>query len=344
VSKVKFFRNPEVKRNVTFYLIIGVLSACIGYMLDIKFMLFSLALSTFYTLTFLIITYNRYKTIASMCRDLDSILHGEDVINFEDYEEGELSILTNELSKMTIRLREQSDALQKEKIFLADSIADISHQIRTPLTSINLIVTFLREENLSYEKRRKLTQELMSLLSHIDWLISALLKISKLDAGTANFRSAPVSVEKLISNAAMPLEILMELKEQQLILDITPGINYTGDISWSVEAITNILKNCMEHTPVGGCLKVFARENGIYTEIIISDNGPGISKEDLPHLFERFYKGQNSSENSVGIGLALARMIIAEQNGTIKAENIYSKDNKQQSGAMFSVKFYKGNI
>lgn len=239
---------------------------------------------------------------------------------------------------MTVRLREQAEALKKDKIFLADSIADISHQIRTPLTSINLIANFLADEELSDERRLSLVKDLFQLLSRIDWLISTLLKISKLDAGTVKFAKDTVKVSELIQKAAKPLAIPMDLRNQQLIIKANGDEQFEGDLAWTAEAIENILKNCMEHTPDGGTIAIEAKDTPIYTELKITDTGPGIDPEDLPHLFERFYKGKNSSSGNVGIGLALARMIITSQNGTIKAEN------GKGGGAEFTVRFYKCTV
>jgi len=273
-----------------------------------------------------------------MSHEIDEILHGRESIHLSEYSEGELSILQSEISKLTVQLREQAGVLRAEKIYLADSIADISHQIRTPLTSINLILSFLSEPGLSEERRVQLMQELTRFLSRIDWLISALLKMSKLDAGTANIKKDSVSVAELIKKAFEPVAIPMELRDQKMIVSMQGDETYFGDLSWSAEAIGNIFKNCMEHMPAGGKLYVSANMNGLFTEITIRDTGCGIAREDLPHLFERFYKGSNAGDQSTGIGLALARMIVTGQNGTIKAEN--SKDG----GALFTVRFYKGIV
>jgi signal transduction histidine kinase len=213
-------------------------------------------------------------------------------------------------------------------------MADISHQIRSPLTASNLILSLLREPDLPLSKRKKLLQELMQLFSRIDWLVESLLKMSKMDAGTVRFQETPVNAGDLIRQAAEPLMIPMELREQAFSLHGDPKAAFTGDPAWSQEAILNILKNCMEHTPLGGCIQASFSQNAIYTEIIIEDNGPGFDSEDLPHLFERFYKGKNASQQSVGIGLALARMVVSRQNGTLKAEN------RPEGGARFTIKFY----
>ena len=160
--------------------------------------------------------------------------------------------MQSEINKMTIRLCQQTEALQNDKIFLADSIADISHQIRTPLTSVNIIVSMLGDENISMERHGELIRELSRLLLRIDWLITALLKMSKLDAGTVHFQNSIISVQKLIEKAVEPLAVPIELKNQKLIYHIDEKISFYGDLSWSAEALSNIIKNCMEHTPDDG--------------------------------------------------------------------------------------------
>jgi len=193
----------------------------------------------------------------------------------------------------------------------------------------------MSNSDLSEERRLELIKEMDMLLSRIDWLITALLKISKLDTGTVKQKNETVYVDELVKKAIDPIAIPIELREQELDIQIQAGASFKGDLAWSAEAVENVLKNCMEHTQKGGKLSISAQENTLFTEIIISDNGPGIDPEDLPHLFERFYKGKNSSNNNIGIGLALARMIITNQNGTIKVEN------RKEGGAKFTIRFYK---
>ena len=163
-----------------------------------------------------------------------------------------------------------------------------------------------------------------------------MLKISRLDAKTVCFKKETVSLETLIQKSCFTLLVPMELKCQEL--SVNASGNFSGDITWTSEAIGNIVKNCVEHTPLGGKIEIRANENPLFTEISISDSGFGIPKEDLPHIFERFYKGSNSDGESFGVGLALARMIITEQNGTVNAEN------KKTTGARFTVRFYKGTV
>lgn len=332
---MRLFRNPEVRKLLAYYLMASGLLFAFLYANGFSHVLpFTALICLFFAgINFWFFTM-RYRTIEKMAMDLDSVLHGNDSIDFEQYEEGELSILKNEIDKVLIRLREQSDALQAEKIYLTDSIADISHQLRTPLTSINLLIDFLKQEDISQEKRMQLAADLQRFSNRIDWLINALLKISKIDAGTANFKQERVEVGELLKKALAPLEIHMDLRDQHLVTHCQGTEFFTGDMAWMAEALGNILKNCSEHTPVGGTIEIVCEQTVVHTQIIIKDNGPGINLEDLPHLFERFYKGRNSSEASIGIGLALARMIITNQNGIIKAEN------NPSGGAKFTIKMY----
>ncbi len=333
---MKFFRNPEIKTSLLWHLLILTLTLCAGHFYAPSSLRLLAAVSVPYILTYYWMTWLRYRRLRQLSYDIDNMLHNQIPIQFEKYREGELSILESELSKMTLRLSEQAQALENDKKLLADSMADISHQIRSPLTSSNLILSLLMEPQLPPGRRQKLLQELIQLLSRIDWLVEALLKMSKMNAGTACLQQTPVSVAELIRSAVEPLEIPMELRCQTFKVHAkTAHASFTGDLSWSTEAVLNILKNCMEHTPPEGCIQVAYSENTIFTEITIEDNGPGFDKEDLPHLFERFYKGKNASDQSVGIGLALARMIISQQDGTLKAEN------RTEGGAKFTIKFYK---
>lgn len=334
---MNFLRNNEVQKTLLLQVLISMTATVSAFIWDNRFGVFTLIFSILLILVSMMSTYKRYKCIYDLSADIDHILHGNDVkINLSRYQEGELGVLQSEIHKMTLRLREQRQQLQEDKRYLADSIADISHQIKTPLTSINLLVQLISESNISDERRMELIHELLDSLSRIDWLITTLLKISRLDAGTVRFKQEKISLNELIYRSAAPLLIPIELREQNLIINASGY--FSGDVSWTTEAISNIVKNCMEHTPDGGEIIITASENALYTEIIVSDSGGGIDKEDLPHIFDRFYKGRNSDDKSFGIGLAFARTIITNQNGIIKAENNTSK------GALFRIRFYKGIV
>lgn len=295
-----------------------------------------LAVCVLFDTVFTAYDISRKNKIRQLSADLNALLHGDSRITLDRYSEGELSVLQSEISKMTVTLNEQSHRLAEDKVFLADSIADISHQIRTPLTSINIVTSLLSEEDITEERRHELMRELDRLLARIDKLINILLKISKFDAGAITFKKEKISLEDMIRTAAQPMNAAMELKGQTLEIDAEG--DFIGDIQWTGEALGNVIKNCWEHTPDGGRISVFARENALYSEVIISDNGSGISEEDLPNVFKRFYKGKNSGTDSFGIGLALAKMIVTGQGGAIKA------GNSPDGGARFTVRFYKSTV
>ena len=332
----KSFQNPEIKQEGTFLVLFTLAAVGLALWGGIGTPLYTFLLCLIFINVWLVRIYRQNQKLSDLSARIDAVLHGEETISFQDYSEGELSILQSELQKVTVRLREQKDRLQQDKIYLADSIADISHQIRTPLTSMNLLLSMLSQPELSEKQRIQHIHELSRLLDRIDRLITALLKISRLDAGVVQFEYKPVNLETLIRQAAEPLLIPMELREQSLVIH-AEGY-FMGDMLWSEEAVSNILKNCMEHTPQGGRITVTASENALYSEICIEDEGPGISQKDLPHIFERFYKGENSNTESFGIGLALARMIVATQQGNVKAAN------RPDGGVSFTIRFYKGAV
>ncbi len=333
---MKMLRNLEVKNILLLHGVTALAATLLSFLWEVRFGFLMLAVCILYTVLYMSATIKRYRRISNLAADINQILHGDCHISIEQYAEGELGILQSEIYKMTVRLREQQQHMCEEKIFLADSLADISHQIRTPLTSINLLVSLLSKPDIPDAQRQKLSHELYGLLSRIDWLIDALLKISRLDAGTVTFQTQQSPLLELLQKSAAPVLVPMELRNQTL--KISGEGTFTGDLLWTCEAVTNILKNCMEHTPNGGTITINASENALYTEIVISDDGNGIDRQDLPHIFERFYKGKDSGDQSFGIGLALARTIIAAQNGTIKAENRLHK------GARFRIRFFKGTV
>jgi len=290
-----------------------------------------------YGMLFFAFTYRRYRVIGRLSTSIDRILHGQAQTLISESAEGELSILHSEIQKMLLRLQEAADMLQADKVHLVDAIADISHQLRTPLTSINLTLSMLSAEEISDQKRISLTHELRKSLRRIDWLIEALLKLSRLDAGTVSFKQETVVVSELIQRAAEPMEVAMELKGAELICR-SGNETFTGDMAWCTEALGNIVKNCVDHIDAGGRIEITASQTPLYTEIIVRDNGCGFDASDIPHLFERFYRGKGASDESVGIGLALSRSIIARQNGTIQALNM------REGGAQFIIRFYRGVI
>ncbi len=336
---MKIFRNKELKNSIVIFTVaFAVVSVWCFKTRNTSALLPVAIMYSICRGTTVAYARRKYSNLENLALQLDRILHGDMSIRFEEFSEGELAILKNQLDKVVLKLHSQTEELQKEKIHLTDSIADISHQLRTPLTSINFIIGFLKDENLTEEKRWQLANDLQKLSGRIDWLVNALLKMSKIDAGTVVLRKDRILVRDLLKKAAGPLEIAMDLKDQRVIVNREGDEYFTGDMQWTAEAIGNLFKNCSEHTPQGGSITIDVRQTAVYTQITFTDTGNGFYPEDIPHLFERFYKGKNSSPGSVGIGLALARTIITSQNGTIKAENA------PQGGARFIVKFYHTTV
>lgn len=276
----------------------------------------------------------RYRDMRRLSEQIDEILHGEKP-RLAHCREGDLEILRDEIGKLTVRLGEQAELLQKEKNALADALADISHQIRTPLTTLNLLLERLKKPELDTAQRRLLVREAELLLERMEWLVTALLKMSKLDAGAIVLQKQKIAAREFLEAAVRPFEISMEVHQKTCEIRDEDQASFTGDYEWTLEAVRNVIKNGLEYTPDGGRLLMECGENPLYTEIRITDFGAGIPGEDLPHLFERFYRGKNAGKDSFGIGLALARMILSSQNAVIMAENA------QRGGGCFIIRFYK---
>ena len=243
-------------------------------------------------------------------------------------------ILQSEIYKVVALLREQYSGEKKQKEYMADMLSDISHQIKTPLTAIQLMTELLEKPGLDEEKRLQYAERIDSQVTRITWLIRNLLALSQLEAGVLKLKPAETSLPELTDDIKSSLEIMAELKGVTLETEI-PDMTVTADRHWLREALMNIIKNCIEHTGEGGSVTVRARQNNMFTELTVTDTGSGISPDDLPHIFERFYKSENASVQSVGIGLALARQIICMHGGTIAAESV------QGEGSVFTVKLFR---
>lgn len=328
------FWNREIKQIVGISVVMTAILAGIGFWIHVMAGVLVLGTAIGLSIVFARFTKKRYQRLTEMAERIDHILHEEDELYICSEEEGELAILESEISKMTLRIREQNDALRKEKQHLADSMADIAHQLRTPLTSANVILALLKNP-MDEQKRRSLLGETQKLYRKMEWLIHALLKLSRLDAGIVEFQSEKISVKQLIQESLRPFSLSMDLHEIQTDIDVPEQAVITGDFGWLSEALQNIFKNSMENMNDGGKLEITCTDTVLYTEIRLHDSGEGFSPEDLPHIFERFYRSIKTQTSGYGIGLALCRTIILRQNGTIQAKN------HPDGGAVFDIRFPK---
>lgn len=278
----------------------------------------------------------RNKKINQITTYINEVRNKKYDLDIDENSEDELSSLKNELYKITVMLKEESEISKKDKENLKISVQDISHQLKTPLTSITIMLDNIKDNpNMDEKTRQKFIFEISKQIEWINWLVVSMLKLSKLDADVVQFYPEKIEVKRFLNEIIKNLEIPIEIKNQNVIVEGREDSYFKGDYKWQQEAITNILKNCVEHNKDGGNIFIKYEENNLYTRISIKDEGEGIAKEDIKHVFERFYKGKNSSENSVGIGLALAKSIIEKNNGIVTCRS------EEGKGTEFIIKYMK---
>ena len=273
------------------------------------------------------------KQTMDIAKRIERINLGDYSLQIDRNSEDELSLLDNQIYRTAVKFREQAENSNKDKENLQKSLSDISHQLKTPLTSIIVMVdNILDDDDMPLEIRREFLNDIKHNTNTISFLVQSLLKLSKLDAEAVKFRYEQVEVKSIVDECIKNTAVMAEILGVRLETDCN-DIILNCDRKWLCEAVTNIIKNCIEHSQNGN-IKITADQNKLYTKISIKDNGSGITKEDLPHIFERFYKGKNSSDDSVGIGLSLAKTIIEKQGGYI---SVSSELNK---GSEFVIKFF----
>lgn len=284
---------------------------------------------------------NQFKK--SENKDLEVIIDYLEKINKHNYElkieeneEGNLSILKNEIYKTAVYLNEQASKSQEEKEKLKVFLSDISHQLKTPLTSINLMIdNILDNNNLSLEEKRKILFQIKHKIKHINSLILILLKLAKFDSNTIVFKRQNNDLLTIINEASMNVSALADLKNIEININSNDNINIYCDYKWEVEALTNIIKNCIEYSLENSKIDIFINDNNLYTKLTIKDYGKGMDKEEIKNIFKRFYKGNNSFNDSIGIGLSLAKNIIEKDNGLISVKS------KKNNGTEFIIKYFK---
>ena len=274
------------------------------------------------------------NSLINISEYINRLLNKDYALDIIDNDEGTLSSLKNDIYKVTVMMKEQNELLKQDKMLLANNLADISHQLKTPLTSMLLMSDLLDSDELTKEERKEFLRVIKSQLKRIEWLVSSLLKLSKLDAKTIEFKKDQIHAHDLLRKAIEPVYMMIETKDQQYLVSGDNPLIET-DVNWTCEAFVNILKNCSGHTPQGGILKAEVFDTVMYTEFVLSDNGVGIDAKDLPFIFDRFYRCSTVSKESVGIGLAMAYSIITGQDGTISVQSVLNQ------GTSFSIRFYK---
>ncbi|WP_273851756.1 sensor histidine kinase [Guptibacillus spartinae] len=330
------WRNREIQLFILILSGIIVLATVLAaFTLSVSAALFTFITSILLVGSFVLFTRWRYREIEQLSGYLRQISNGDYTLDVRNNHEGELSILKNDIYKVTMMLSEQHGHLQEDKVKLMNAISDISHQLKTPLTSMLVMVDLVSDPNLDEKKRVEFTTNIRVQLERIEWLVSSLLKLSKIDAGTITFKQEHISPRQVIQKAVQPILIPVDIKQQTLTITGDDAVSFVGDFNWTAEALLNILKNCVEHTKEGGTIAISYTDNPLYTEMTIADNGDGIPKEDLPYIFKRFYRGKNAGDDSVGIGLAMAYSIVTSQNGDIEVKS------EKGAGTEFTIKFYK---
>lgn len=279
---------------------------------------------------------NRVRNMEKLAAYIRRVEQGEYALSVLENSEDELTSLKNELYKVTVMLKEAASVSQNQKKALADSVSDISHQIKTPLTSAMILLDNVSEsEGMDEATKKRFLAEITRQLSHINWLVATLLKLSKLDAGVVEFSNQPFCLNQLIGEVLEKLELLAELKQISFEREQAGEIYMTGDFVWLGEAFSNIVKNAIEHSAEGGKIILRVQDNAVYTALSIKDFGEGMDEEEQKHIFERFYRSKTSEKDSIGIGLSLAKEIIGHQNGSLSVES------KKGEGTEFLIKFLK---
>ena len=277
----------------------------------------------------------RRKRLQGLCDYVARVSRGDYALEIRENQEDELSGLKNELYKLAVLYREQADRANAGKKALSDAVANISHQLKTPLTSAVVLADNLVEDpDMEPETRRRFLQEISRQLIGMKWLVVTLLKLSRLDAGVVELQKKRLSLKKVMESVLEQLELMAEWKEIFFQTDNLQEGEVVGDKKWIAEALLNIVKNAVEHSPQKGIVELSINENDVYTQVVIRDHGPGIPEKDQKHLFERFYRASKVENENAGIGLALAREIVERHGGYVSVES----DDK---GTAFSVKFLK---
>ena len=323
----------EIKIQVIIIAITTILCLALG---DLEITCILLGVCIVLLLVTSVVFYKkREKDIDAMISYLMKVQDRLELPELSAMQEGKIGILQSEIYKLVAILKEQYSGEHKQKKYLVDLLSDISHQIKTPMTAMTLMSDLMKTPDLSEEKRLDYISKIDSQIDRINWLIRNLLTLSQLEADMLPLKSEQINAAQLVKNATVSLETLADVRGVELNTEAKSEMLLACDKQWTTEALSNIIKNCIEHTPEGGNVDVQVTQNNLYTQIIIKDNGAGISKEHLPYIFKRFYKVDGASNSSVGIGLSMSKQIIMRQGGMIDVKSELGK------GTEFTIKLYK---
>ncbi|MGY3778046.1 sensor histidine kinase [Isobaculum melis] len=331
-------KNKEVKRWLLMSLVVVGISTYLIYSISPQAALYTFCAEGVLIGLYYMETKQRYRKINQLSLHLMDMFAGKSALDISDNQEGELSLLKNDIYKITLMLREKTELLQKDKIYLADTLSDISHQLKTPLTAMFMMTDLLSDPQLPVAKRVEFIEHIRQQLERIEWLVGSLLKMSKIDAKAVVFKKEPILMKDLIEQALNPLLVPIDMKEVAIQFTGDDTIFWHGDKHWTVEALVNVLKNAIEHVSQKGHVSIQCTKNPLHIELIIADDGEGIPANDIPHLFERFYRGENAKPDSVGIGLAMSKSILQHQQATIEVTSEIGK------GTTFLIKFYLPHV
>ncbi len=301
-------------------------------------------MSVLFIICFCMYLRRRKKDIFELQDYMDKISRGNYELEINDNSEDELSSLKNSLYKIMVYMKEQADSARIKKVMLAQSVSDISHQLKTPLTSTQVLLDNLNDNpDMDYSTRKKFIYEALNQVNGMSWMIVSMLKLSRIDAGVVEFNNENISINKIIEEAVGNLEVIAEIKNVNIEKNIDnrnedelnkSDIYIKGDYNWNREALQNIIKNAIEHSNDKGTVKINITDNDVYTAVYITNRGEKLSDQRQKQIFERYYSEAKYEDNSMGIGLPLAKAVIEKQGGYISVES----DDEE---TVFIVKYIK---
>ena len=308
-----------------------------NYTKTLNTILFIFIISLFVVIFICVIYYmvKQNKKLSKLNNYTEEVLNNNYMLDIRDNDEGNISKLRNKIYDMTVMLKEKNFLLEQDKIKIEKMIADISHQIKTPLTSLNILTELLYEEK-DIKKKEEFLDDMVKELNKIEWLVKNILNIAKIDSKTLILKREKVNVMELLNKSKTTFNAILELMNVSLVIDGKNDVYFVVDKKWTEEAINNLIKNAIEHKAKN--INITFEKNNVYTVLVIKDDGEGIDEEDLPHIFERFYKAKNSKSESMGLGLAFVNSIITNENGSIRVKS------KKGKGTKFIIKIYNMDI